>query len=65
MVKVNIFLTDLDEWPRLNSVYKEMMPNPKPVRTAVQAGLLFTLKLNANSGRRNDDPEPTHVHGTR
>ena len=43
--KVNIFMTDLAEWPRLNAVYQEMMPPPRPVRTAVQAGLLFTLKV--------------------
>lgn len=43
--KVNIFMTDLDEWPRLNAVYREMMPEPQPVRTAVQSGLLFTLKV--------------------
>ena len=43
--KVNIFMTDLDEWPRLNAVYQEMMPIPRPVRTAVQTGLLFTLKV--------------------
>lgn len=43
--KVNIFMTDLDEWPRLNEVYGEMMPEPQPVRTAVQSGLLFTLKV--------------------
>lgn len=43
--KVNIFMTDLAEWPRLNAVYQEMMPAPRPVRTAVQTGLLFTLKV--------------------
>lgn len=43
--KVNIFMTDLDEWPRLNAVYREMMVEPFPVRTAVQAGLLLTLKV--------------------
>ncbi|MCC5834728.1 MAG: RidA family protein [Opitutales bacterium] len=43
--KVNIYMTDLDEWPRLNAVYKAMMPEPQPVRTAVQTGLLFTLKV--------------------
>lgn len=43
--KVNVFMTDLSEWPRLNVVYQEMMPAPRPVRTAVQAGLLFTLKV--------------------
>ncbi len=43
--KVNIYMTDLAEWPRLNAVYREMMPDPRPVRTAVRAGLLLTLKV--------------------
>jgi 2-iminobutanoate/2-iminopropanoate deaminase len=43
--KVNIFMSDLSEWPQLNVVYQEMMPAPRPVRTAVQAGLLPTLKV--------------------
>lgn len=38
--KVNIYLTDLAEWARCNSVYEEIMPEPLPVRTAVQAVLL-------------------------
>jgi 2-iminobutanoate/2-iminopropanoate deaminase len=38
--KVNIYLTDLGEWSRFNAVYEEMMPEPLPVRTAVQAVLL-------------------------
>lgn len=43
--KVNVYLTDLDEWPRFNEVYSRMMPEPRPVRTAVQTGLLMTLKV--------------------
>lgn len=43
--KVNIFMTDLDEWPRVNAVYQEMIPEPRPVRTAVQTALLMTLKI--------------------
>lgn len=38
--KVNIYLTDLADWPRFNTVYEQMMPEPLPVRTAVQAILL-------------------------
>ncbi len=38
--KTNIFLTDLANWERMNVVYMEMVPEPRPVRTAVQAGLL-------------------------
>ena len=38
--KVNIYLTDLANWARFNTVYEELMPAPLPVRTAVQAILL-------------------------
>ncbi|MFI0846007.1 RidA family protein [Mesorhizobium sp. IMUNJ 23232] len=38
--KVNIYLTDLGQWSRFNAVYDTMMPEPLPVRTAVQAVLL-------------------------
>lgn len=38
--KVNIYLTDLGEWGRFNTVYEQLMPEPLPARTAVQAILL-------------------------
>jgi 2-iminobutanoate/2-iminopropanoate deaminase len=38
--KVNIYLTDLTDWARFNAVYERVMPEPRPVRTAVQAVLL-------------------------
>ena len=38
--KVNIYLTDLSQWARFNAIYETMMPEPMPVRTAVQAILL-------------------------
>jgi 2-iminobutanoate/2-iminopropanoate deaminase len=38
--KVNAYLVDLADWPRFNVVYEAMMPEPRPVRTAVQAALL-------------------------
>ena len=41
--KVNVFLTDLGNWPRFNEVYKTYFDDPKPVRTAVQTPLLMTL----------------------
>ena len=43
--KVNVWLTNLDEWPRFNEVYSAMMSEPFPVRAAVQAGLLYTFKV--------------------
>lgn len=41
--KVNVYLTDLDLWPRFNEVYKRYFREPLPVRTAVQTGLLSSL----------------------
>jgi 2-iminobutanoate/2-iminopropanoate deaminase len=38
--KVNIYLIDLGHWMRFNGVYEAMIPEPMPVRTAVQAVLL-------------------------
>ncbi len=38
--KANVYLTDLADWARFNTVYAAMMPEPRPARTAVQAILL-------------------------
>jgi len=38
--KVNVYMTDLNDWPIFNEVYAEMMPQPLPVRTAVETRLL-------------------------
>lgn len=38
--KVNVYMKDLEDWGRFNRVYEERVPAPRPVRTAVQAGLL-------------------------
>jgi len=43
--KVNVYLKDLKEWPRFNEVYKHYFMEPKPVRTAVESGLLMTLRV--------------------
>ena len=38
--KVNVYMKDLGEWGAFNAIYQEIMPEPRPVRTAVQTGLL-------------------------
>jgi 2-iminobutanoate/2-iminopropanoate deaminase len=43
--KVNVYLSDLSEWSRFNSVYELNMPAPLPVRTAVQAILLDGFRV--------------------
>jgi enamine deaminase RidA (YjgF/YER057c/UK114 family) len=41
--KVNIYVKDLADWPKMNVVYKKYFHEPYPVRAAVQTGLLMTL----------------------
>lgn len=38
--KVTIYMKDLGEWEKLNRIYTEVMPAPRPARATVQAGLL-------------------------
>lgn len=38
--KVNIYLADLKDWARFNKIYESKFKEPRPVRTAVQAGLM-------------------------
>ena len=37
---VEVYMKDLSQWGDFNKVYKEMMPDPKPCRRALQVGLL-------------------------
>ena len=42
---VTVYVTDLNEVPKMNDVYKRLMPNPKPARATVQvAGLIGALR---------------------
>tara|TARA_A100001011_G_C14283645_1_gene832655 strand:+ start:35 stop:910 length:876 start_codon:yes stop_codon:yes gene_type:complete len=41
--KVNVYLTDIKHWDRFNLVYKKFFTDPKPVRTAVETGLIAGL----------------------
>ena len=41
--KVNVYLKDLEHWPRFNEIYRTYFNHPLPVRTAVGSGLLLTL----------------------
>jgi len=38
--KTNVYLADLANWAAFNAVYEELVPTPRPVRTAVGAALL-------------------------
>ena len=41
--KVNVYLTDLKNWPRFNEVYRKFFNKPLPVRTAVGTDLIEGL----------------------
>lgn len=41
--KVNVYMTDLNLWPRFNEVYRKYFPGTMPVRTAVGTNLLMNL----------------------
>lgn len=43
--KVNVYMTDLDLWPRFNAVYSTYITDPKPVRTTVGTKLLMNLLI--------------------
>ena len=46
IVSVTIYLTDLNDVPKINAVYKRLMPDPKPARAAVQvAGLIGGARI--------------------
>lgn len=38
--KVNVYMQDLKMWNAFNQIYEKVLPEPRPVRTAVQAVLL-------------------------
>jgi 2-iminobutanoate/2-iminopropanoate deaminase len=43
---VTVYVTDLNDVPKMNDVYKRLMPNPKPARATVQvAGLIGGAKI--------------------
>ena len=45
VVSVTVFLADINDFAAMNKVYREVMPDPKPVRSTIQAAALV------NNGR--------------
>jgi len=43
VVSVTAYLSNIDDWGRFNAVYKEVMPQPYPTRTALGASLRGVL----------------------
>lgn len=40
LVKVTVFLADIEDWPALNEVYGQFVPEPYPARSAFAVGAL-------------------------
>ena len=54
VVSVTVYLSNIDDWGRFNTVYKELMPQPYPTRTALGAdlrGILVEVSVVAYVGR--------------
>ena len=46
IVSVTVSATDLNEVPKMNEVYRKLIPDPKPARVALQAaGLIGGSKI--------------------
>lgn len=49
MVKVSVFLASLDEFDEMNEVYSHLVPEPRPVRTTVEAGLPPQMRIEIDA----------------
>jgi 2-iminobutanoate/2-iminopropanoate deaminase len=50
IVSVIAYVTDLNDVPKMNDVYKKLMPDPKPARATVQvAGLIGGAKIEISA----------------
>ncbi len=50
LVSVTVYVTDLNDVPKMNEVYKKLMPDPKPARATVQvAGLIGGAKIEISA----------------
>ncbi len=50
IVSVTVYITDLNDVPKMNEVYKKLMPNPKPARATIKvAGLIDNAKIEISA----------------
>ena len=50
ITSVTVYITDLNDVPKMNEVYKRLMPDPKPARATVQvAGLIGGAKIEISA----------------
>ena len=50
IVSVTVYITDLNDVPKMNDGYKKLMPDPKPARATVQvAGLIGGARIEISA----------------
>ena len=50
IASVTVYITDLNDVPKMNDVYKKLMPDPKPARATVKvAGLIGDAKIEISA----------------
>jgi len=50
IVNVTVYITDLNDVPKMNAVYKKLMADPKPARATVKvAGLIGDAKIEISA----------------
>jgi 2-iminobutanoate/2-iminopropanoate deaminase len=50
IVSVTVYFTDPNDVPGINAVYKDLIPDPKPARAAVQvAGLIGGARIEISA----------------
>jgi 2-iminobutanoate/2-iminopropanoate deaminase len=50
IASVTVYITDLNDVPKMNEVYKKLMPDPKPARATVQVtGLIGGAKIEISA----------------
>jgi 2-iminobutanoate/2-iminopropanoate deaminase len=50
IVSVTVYVTDLNDVPKMNEIYKKLMPDPKPARATVQvAGLIGGARIEISA----------------
>jgi 2-iminobutanoate/2-iminopropanoate deaminase len=50
ITSVTVYVTNLNDFPKMNEVYKKLMPDPKPARATVRfAGLIGGAQIEISA----------------
>lgn len=49
VLKVTVYLSDMEDYERMNDVYKKYFSHPYPARTCIQARLPFDVKVEIDA----------------